>query len=70
MPADRPVWLFQRSRPDFQFELKRASMLTEQKPTKEQVRRYMEQRKAEHTPPPSLEEIRKRLDWIYQKDSK
>jgi hypothetical protein len=28
----------------------------------------MQQRKEERTPPPALEEIRKRLDWIYNKD--
>lgn len=33
------------------------------KPTKEQVRDYMERRQAEHRPPPSREEIRRQLGW-------
>jgi hypothetical protein len=33
------------------------------KPTKEQVREYMERRQAEHRPPPSREEIRRQLGW-------
>ncbi|MGH8808950.1 MAG: hypothetical protein ACREX0_13835 [Noviherbaspirillum sp.] len=33
-------------------------------PTKEQIRQYMDHRKAERTPPPALEEIRKRVGWI------
>lgn len=32
-------------------------------PTKEQVRRYMEQRQAERQVPPSIKEIRRRLGW-------
>jgi hypothetical protein len=32
-------------------------------PTKEQVRDYMERRQAEHKPPPTREEIRRRLGW-------
>ena len=32
-------------------------------PTKEQVRRYMEQRQAERKVPPPIEEIRRRLGW-------
>jgi hypothetical protein len=32
-------------------------------PTKEQVRQYLDQRVADHTPPPSLEDIRKQLGW-------
>lgn len=43
-------------------------MRTNQKPSKEQIRQYLLQRVVERTPPPSLEEIRKRLAWIYQKD--
>lgn len=31
------------------------------KPTKEQVRRFMERRTAEHTPPPDMEQIRREL---------
>jgi hypothetical protein len=33
------------------------------KPTKEQVREYMERRQAAHTPPPSRDEIRRQLGW-------
>jgi hypothetical protein len=33
------------------------------KPTKEQVREYMERRQAQHQPPPSREEIRRQLGW-------
>jgi hypothetical protein len=33
------------------------------KPTKEQVREYMERRQAQHRPPPSREEIRRQLGW-------
>ncbi len=32
-------------------------------PTKEQVRVYLAQRGQAHLPPPSPEEIRRRLDW-------
>jgi hypothetical protein len=32
-------------------------------PTKETVRHYMQQRKAEHKPLPDLEEIRRQLGW-------
>jgi hypothetical protein len=56
--------LVKTSRLHSRFELKITFMLTEQKPTKEQIRHYMEQRKAERTPPPSLEEIRKRLEFV------
>ena len=35
----------------------------EQKTTKEQVRKYMECRQAEHKPPPDLKEIRRMLGW-------
>jgi hypothetical protein len=39
-------------------------MVSEQKrPTKEQVRQYLNERKAEHSPPPAREEIRQRLGW-------
>ncbi|MES2264632.1 MAG: hypothetical protein V4724_39540 [Pseudomonadota bacterium] len=39
-------------------------MVSRQKqPTKEQIRQYLNERKAERTPPPALEEIRKRLGW-------
>jgi len=33
------------------------------KPTKEQVRQYMNQRQAERKPPASIEEIRQQLGW-------
>lgn len=33
------------------------------KPTKEQVREYMEQRQVAHKPPPSRDEIRRQLGW-------
>jgi len=33
------------------------------KPTKEQVREYMQQRKTETNPPKSPEEIRRQLGW-------
>jgi hypothetical protein len=33
------------------------------KPTKEQVREYMERRQVAHTPPPSRDEIRRQLGW-------
>jgi len=32
-------------------------------PTKEQVREYMNQRAAEHKPPPTPEEIRRQMGW-------
>lgn len=32
-------------------------------PSKEQVRQYMTQRVAQHSPPPSQEEIRRQLGW-------
>jgi hypothetical protein len=32
-------------------------------PTKEEVRRYMQQRQAEHLPPPDLQQIRRQLGW-------
>jgi hypothetical protein len=33
------------------------------KPTKEQVREFMERRAVAHTPPPSRDEIRRQLGW-------
>lgn len=33
------------------------------KPTKEQVRAFGEHRRAEHSPPPDPDEIRRRLGW-------
>lgn len=33
------------------------------KPTKEQIHSYMERRVADHTPPPSMQEIRRQLGW-------
>ena len=38
-------------------------MITTMKPTKEQVRAYMERRQAQHQPPPSRQEIRRQLGW-------
>jgi hypothetical protein len=35
----------------------------QQKPTKEQVRDYTAERAKSHTPPPSIEEIRRQLGW-------
>jgi hypothetical protein len=32
-------------------------------PTKEQVREYMQQRQAEHKPPPDMKQIRRQLGW-------
>lgn len=32
-------------------------------PTKEDTRRYISERAAEHKPPPSVKEIRRRLGW-------
>lgn len=32
-------------------------------PTKEQVRQYLVERQAAHTPPPPMEEIRRQLGW-------
>lgn len=32
-------------------------------PTKEQVRKWMEQRQVEHKPPPTPEQIRTELGW-------
>jgi hypothetical protein len=38
-------------------------MVNTVKPTKEQVRDYMDRRRAEHKPPPTQEEIRRRIGW-------
>jgi hypothetical protein len=32
-------------------------------PTKEEVRRYMQRRQAEHLPPPDIKQIRRELGW-------
>lgn len=32
-------------------------------PTKEQVRKWMQERRQQHTPPPTPEEIRRQLGW-------
>jgi hypothetical protein len=32
-------------------------------PTKEQIRRYMLARQADHSPPPPINEIRRQLGW-------
>lgn len=39
-------------------------------PTKEQVRHYMYVRQTEKLPPPSTEEIRRRLGWDLIRDSR
>ncbi|PRC93844.1 hypothetical protein S2091_1453 [Solimicrobium silvestre] len=39
-------------------------------PTKEQVRHYMHERQAEKMPPPSTDEIRRRLGWDLILDSR
>ena len=33
------------------------------KPTKEQVREYMQRQAAEHRPPPDMKQIRRELGW-------
>jgi hypothetical protein len=42
-------------------------------PTKEQVREYMQQRQAEHKPPPDMKQIRRQLGWelsaLYREES-
>ena len=42
---------------------RRFNMVNTSKPTKEQVREYMERRQAQHQPPPSCQEIRRQLGW-------
>jgi hypothetical protein len=37
--------------------------MTSTKPSKEQVRQFMQQRLVEHKPPPSPQEIREQLGW-------
>jgi hypothetical protein len=37
------------------------------KPTKEQVRDYMQHREQDHTPPPTPEQIRRELGWGMEK---
>lgn len=32
-------------------------------PTKEEVRKYMQQRQSEHRPPPDIKQIRRQLGW-------
>lgn len=41
----------------------RCEMINTVKPSKEQVREYMERRQAQHQPPPSCQEIRRQLGW-------
>jgi hypothetical protein len=41
-----------------------------QSPKKEKVREYMEHRRAEHKPPPSIEEIRRQLGWKFNRPKK
>lgn len=38
-------------------------------PSKEQVRQFMEQRRAEHTPPPAPGDIRRQLGWEMLRDT-
>jgi len=38
-------------------------MVQAKKPTKEEVRSWLNQRKAERTPPPSPDQIRRELGW-------
>jgi hypothetical protein len=45
------------------FFISGAAMDPTSKPTKQQVREYMERRQAAHTPPPSRDEIRRQLGW-------
>ena len=40
------------------------------KPSKEQVREFMSRRVAEHTPPPSRDEIRRQLGWFLLDDAR
>ncbi|SFU56952.1 hypothetical protein [Pseudoduganella namucuonensis] len=35
----------------------------QKQPTKEQIRLYMQSRKSQHCPPPSIPEIRRQLGW-------
>jgi hypothetical protein len=41
----------------------RCEMVNTPKPSREQVRAYMERRQAQHQPPPSCQEIRQQLGW-------
>jgi hypothetical protein len=38
--------------------------MTQLRPSKENVREYLKQRQAGNTPPPTPEEIRRRLGWL------
>ena len=38
-------------------------MNTSMNPTKEQVRNFLQHRIAEHSPPPSMKDIRRELGW-------
>jgi hypothetical protein len=40
-----------------------AKMTQQTQPTKEQIRLYMEARKTQQCPPPSIPEIRRQLGW-------
>ena len=57
-----PVAVAER-RPRVALHRWRWEMGTTSKPSKEQVREYMERRQAQHQPPPSCQEIRRQLGW-------
>jgi hypothetical protein len=40
-------------------------MKTHNQPTKEQVRQYLETRRTQASPPPSITEIRRQLGWTF-----
>jgi len=40
-------------------------MKTHTQPTKEQVRQYLETRRTQASPPPSITEIRRQLGWTF-----
>lgn len=45
-------------------------MQPSQRPTKEQVRTYTEQRRKAGTPPPAPEEVRRQLGWTFNGQGK
>jgi hypothetical protein len=44
-------------------------MKTHNQPTKEQVRHYLETRRTQASPPPSITEIRRQLGWTFMTTS-
>jgi hypothetical protein len=44
--------------------------MTSTKPSKHQVRQFMQQRQVEHKPPPSPQEIREQLGWRMIEDER